>query len=123
MALGRKSVVIGRRSEDRAAAYLEGLGYVVLGRNFRGGNGELDIIAEKNGVVYFVEVKARRGGGMVSAREAVTADKQQRLLAAAEAWLQKYRSPDTPCSFLLATLEDTAGGEPLVELTEDFLCW
>lgn len=121
--MGRQSVAIGQINEQYAAAYLEKLGYAVLGRNFRAAEGELDIIAEKGGVVYFVEVKARKAGAQVSPYEAVTADKQRRLLSAAAAWLAKYRSADTPCSFLLAAIETAPAGEPQIKLIEDFLCW
>lgn len=121
--MGQKSAVIGKLNEDRAAAYLSGRGYTLLGRNFRAARGELDIIAEKDGTIYFVEVKARKAGSLVSPYEAVTTDKQRRLLAAAEAWLAKYRRPDAPCSFLLAAIENLPSGEAKIELIEDFLCW
>ncbi len=121
--MGKQSVAVGRQNEELAAAYLVNLGYKVLARNFRAAQGELDIVAEKNGMIYFVEVKARKRGSRVAAIEAVTADKQRRLLAAAEAWLQKYRGADQPCTFLLAAIENADGANPTVELVEDFLCW
>lgn len=52
----RKSV--GRAGEDIACQFLENKGFKVLERNYRKPWGEVDIVAEKDGVVRFVEVKA-----------------------------------------------------------------
>ena len=50
----------GRISEDRAVAYLMARGYTIRDRNWRLGHKEIDIVAQKNGVLVIVEVKARR---------------------------------------------------------------
>jgi putative endonuclease len=47
----------GRLGEDLAAKFIEAKGYKILERNFRTQFGEIDIIAKKNGVLIFVEVK------------------------------------------------------------------
>ena len=52
--MGKQSAQTGRESEDLAAIYLTGLGYELLARNFRGAGGELDIVCQKGGVIYFV---------------------------------------------------------------------
>lgn len=122
--MGRISAEIGREYEELVAAYLVNCGYCVLERNFRGGTGELDIVAEMGGKVYFVEVKARKAGSRVSPWEAVTQDKQRRLMSAARAWLQKrQRGGDCPCSFLLAVVENGDRSDLKISLVEDFLCW
>lgn len=83
----------GRRAEKAAATYLEMCGYKVLERNWRRPRCEIDIIAKKDDVIYFVEVKYRRddkqGGGL----EAVTPTKLRQMRYAAEAWREesKYR--------------------------------
>lgn len=48
----------GKQSEQVVSAYLESLGYSVLERNYRCRFGEIDIIASKDGVLCFVEVKS-----------------------------------------------------------------
>ena len=48
----------GNYAEDLATSYLEELGYIVVVRNFYSRFGELDIIAEKEDVLHFVEVKS-----------------------------------------------------------------
>lgn len=118
-----RSVTTGQQCEELAAAYLMNEGYEVLERNFRGGEGELDIVAEKGGKVYFVEVKARRAGSRVSAWEAVTADKRRRLMSAAVAWMQRRRGCECPCSFLLAVVENANRADLQITVVEDFLCW
>lgn len=50
----------GRTGEERAATYLEGRGFEILKKRFRGGGGEVDIIAREGEVLVFVEVKTRR---------------------------------------------------------------
>lgn len=49
---------IGSLGEGIAAQFLEGKGFTILSRNYRKPWGEIDIIAEKGGVVRFVEVKS-----------------------------------------------------------------
>ena len=49
----------GAYGEDLACRELEKNGYVILERNYRYRNGEIDIIAEKDGIIIFVEVKFR----------------------------------------------------------------
>ena len=49
---------VGRLGETIAARFLEGKGFRILDRNYRKPWGEIDIIAEKAGVVRFVEVKS-----------------------------------------------------------------
>ena len=49
---------VGQSGEDIACQFLESKGFKVLERNYRKPWGEIDIVAEKGGVVRFVEVKA-----------------------------------------------------------------
>ncbi len=49
---------VGRGGEEVAAQFLERKGYKIIEKNFRKKWGEIDVIAEKAGIVHFVEVKA-----------------------------------------------------------------
>ena len=51
---------LGFLAENIAARHLEGQGYQVIGRNYRQPWGEIDVIAQKDDVIFFVEVKANR---------------------------------------------------------------
>ena len=77
----------GRRAEGVAAAYLERRGWHVVDRNWRFHHKELDLVAERDGLVAFVEVKARAESGWGSALEAITARKRRDLAVAARGWI------------------------------------
>ena len=85
---------LGNFGERVAKAHLEAKGYRVLETNFRVREGEVDIVAQRDGVVAFVEVKTRRGDAMGSAVEAIDARKAKRLLLAAQAFGQQH--PELP---------------------------
>ena len=85
---------LGDFGERVARAHLESKGYRILATKFRVREGEVDIVAERDGVVAFIEVKTRRGDAMGSALEAIDGRKAQRLLLAAEAFAQEH--PELP---------------------------
>ena len=78
----------GLSAESRAAAYLMAKGYRVLAKRFRTPHGEIDLVARKRNLVAFVEVKAR--ASLDDAAYAVTPRQQQRIIAAAQAWLMAH---------------------------------
>ncbi len=78
----------GLSAESRAAALLIAKGFRILARRWRSPAGEIDIIARRRQLLVFVEVKAR--GDLDEAAESVTPRQQQRIAAAAEAWLARY---------------------------------
>ena len=70
-----------------AARYLRDRGYKILTSNFVCRMGELDIVADKNGLVCIVEVKTRNKNTPISPMEAVDAGKRIRLEAAAKLFM------------------------------------
>lgn len=81
---------LGDFGERLAAEHLEAHGYRIIARNYRHGRqGEIDLVAVRDGVVAFVEVRTRRGDSTGRAVESLTAAKQARLLALAEAFLEE----------------------------------
>jgi putative endonuclease len=83
-------VRLGRFGERLAAAHLEAKGYAILDRNFRCREGEIDIIAQNDGCLVFVEVRTRRGDAMGTALESITPLKCARLVAAADAYCEQH---------------------------------
>jgi putative endonuclease len=75
----------GRHAESRAAAALEAEGWAVLARRVRTPSGELDLVAEREGLLAFIEVKAR--ATLSDAAFALGQAQRGRLLRAAEAWM------------------------------------
>lgn len=74
---------IGDFGEDAATEYLENEDYEILERNFRVKAGEIDIIAEKDDTIVFVEVKTRADNHFGSPSEYVTARKMRCVKKAA----------------------------------------
>ena len=87
-----KTTELGAWGEDRAAEYLLDAGYRLLRRNFRCRVGEVDLIAQRDGVLAFVEVKLRKNSRYGEAREFVTAGKQRKIRLAASFYLAGNRS-------------------------------
>lgn len=76
-------IATGQWGERAAAAFLESLGCKILARNYRWSRAEIDIVAEKDRALHFVEVKTRRWDDVAAAREAVTRKKQRLIMSAA----------------------------------------
>jgi len=91
---------IGAATEDSAADYLIEQGMHILARNYRSTFGEIDLIAEEEGTIVFVEVKFRRNENFGAPEEAVDSRKQHRIRITAEQYLKERNLPeDTPCRF------------------------
>lgn len=83
---------LGRRGEQLAAEYLQQQGLAVLARNWRCGEGELDIVATDGAAtVVFCEVKTRSGTGFGTPLEAVTRGKRRRIRRLAFLWLTSVK--------------------------------
>jgi putative endonuclease len=85
---GSRAHTLGMRAEDAACAALVRDGWAVLGRRVRTEAGELDIVAEKDGVLAIIEVKARPT--LADAAVALSPRQQARLLAAAAIVLAEH---------------------------------
>jgi putative endonuclease len=82
---------IGRQAEAAAAKFLESQGYRVIEQNFRTRTYEIDLIAVKADVIYFVEVKYRKNDEFGSGLEYITPRKLKQMQYAAELWLQDHQ--------------------------------
>lgn len=79
--------LLGRWGEDAAAVFLKKQNYTITGRNYSCRFGEIDLIAENETYLVFVEVKLRKDAAFAEAKEFVTAAKRRRVVAAAKRWL------------------------------------
>ena len=88
----------GDRAETLAAQFLMRRGLVIVARNFRTREGEIDLVARDGATLVFVEVRMRRSQDFGGAAASITARKRERLAKAASAYLAMLgREP--PCRF------------------------
>jgi putative endonuclease len=104
------SQVLGEEGERIAEAWLAQRGWRILDRRFRSGHRDLDLVAEREGVVAFVEVKARRGKSFGHPVEAVNWRKQRELTRSAAVWIARYGSEKQMFRFdVVGVLMDESG--------------
>jgi len=89
----------GRRAEDLAAAELERHGLRIIARNWRRPEGELDLVADDNGLCVFVEVRSRTGVEQGDPLESITPRKRARVIRAARMFLDSETVPATGYRF------------------------
>lgn len=80
----------GKYGEQLASKYLEQSGFTLLHQNWRHGHWEVDIIAEKDKVLHFIEVKTRRSKNYGQPEESVGKKKIQNLINASEEYLYLF---------------------------------
>ena len=85
----RDRLELGRSGEQLAAEHLHANGYVILARNWRCREGELDLVAATSTLLVVAEVKTRSGREFGAPAEAVTADKAARIRWLAVRWRQE----------------------------------
>ncbi|WDF56270.1 YraN family protein [Mucilaginibacter sp. KACC 22063] len=78
---------LGRRGESLAKAHLESLGYEIIDENWVHGKAEIDLIAWKDSVIIFTEVKSRTGTGFGQPEDFVDNRKQKLLAEAADEYI------------------------------------
>lgn len=78
----------GRLAEDLAASALKEKNYEILERNYFNRFGEIDIIAKKEGILVFVEVKAKTGGDFGLPEDMISPRKLQRVRNMATIYMQ-----------------------------------
>ncbi len=81
---------LGQSGEEKAKALLISKGYRILHTNWRSGKLEIDIIAENNDYIVFVEVKTRTSDEFLTPSRAVTSSKQKSIIFAAETYLKRF---------------------------------
>ncbi|MGE5700904.1 MAG: YraN family protein [Clostridia bacterium] len=108
--------LLGREGESVAEKHLLDRGYVLIERNFRTREGEIDRIFLERDTLVFVEVKTRRSTLFGTPMESITWKKQRKLRQAALAFLQSSAFPAASFRFdVISVFYGSEGGEPLVE--------
>ncbi|WP_283124685.1 YraN family protein [Angelakisella massiliensis] len=102
----------GALGEQAAADYLLEKGYELLARNWHCRWGELDLVARKEEILAFVEVKTRKPGAMVSPLEAVNRTKRRKLIRSAQAYLMELGETELQPRFDVAAVTVFPGELP-----------
>lgn len=96
----------GQRSERQAEDWLQSHNLILVARNHRCRQGEIDLIMRDGDTLVFIEVRLRRHTDFGGAIASVDRRKQQRLVTAARHWL--HRHPwEGPCRFDVIGLDGT----------------
>lgn len=102
----------GYSFEERAAQWVQAQGWQILQRNYRCKLGEVDIIAEDNGQLVFIEVRSRSNRRFASAAASVDWRKQQRLLRTASLYLRNAGPRQNfPCRFDVIAFDPRQSGQ------------
>lgn len=102
---------LGRTGERLAADALTRQGYRILEKNFRCRYGEIDLIAEQQEDLVFVEVKTRRGEAWGRPEEAVTVRKQRKIAQVALYYLDMHDCGERPWRVDVVAVQMSARGK------------
>ncbi len=117
MSLSDKTAALGKVGQDCVEKYLLDQGFTIIGRNFTVKVGELDLVATKNELVCFVEVKTRREQYFPIC-SVVTKTKQQKLEKAAKWFVARNKIVDKVLRFDVATVIFADKYAPIINYLE-----
>lgn len=109
-----RHLTLGRKGEDIAARHLQKIGFVLLSRNWRCRQGELDLVATDGRTLVICEVKTRTRESFGDPAEAVTEDKVARIRRLTGQWLSIHRVGWCRIRFDVIAVYAEPGGEPRV---------
>lgn len=92
-------ITTGMRGETLAVQYLMKQGFKIITRNYRCPFGEIDIIATKDKVYVFIEVKTRRNLSFGRPSEAINKKKREHCVKTAQCFIKHFNLADVDCRF------------------------
>lgn len=114
-----ENTIIGSEGENVAAEYLKKKGYAIRHNRWHCGHLELDIVAEKDGMLVVVEVKTRSTSIYGNPECAVNDKKIRRIVNATDGYI-KYFTLDLPVRFdIISIIRDKKTGLMTIEHIED----
>ena len=91
MKIEKSTRVVGNAGEEKACDFLKENSYSIIERNFRTRSGEIDIIAKKDDVLVFAEVKALPSGNAETLSHELDLRKQRKIIKTANFFLLNHR--------------------------------
>ncbi|MBA3869575.1 MAG: YraN family protein [Anaerolineae bacterium] len=113
----------GRQGEQLAVSHLQILGYEIVTTNWRCPLGEIDIIATKDNILVFVEVRSRHAENTEASFESINARKQTKLAALANDYIDMHKLDDTIWRIDVIGVAIPRSGKAIIEHVEDALGW
>jgi len=110
---------LARAGEDAAVDFLAEKGYAILHRNIRFPEGELDIVARRQRMLVFIEVKTRRTEKYGQPYQFVSEQKQRRLIRMASRFVFLCRLKGVPVRFDIVSVVLPSGEVPKIEHIEN----
>jgi putative endonuclease len=83
------NILTGKKGEDSAFHYLSKKGYTILEQNYRYKRAEIDLIAQKDNTLVFVEVKTRKNNHFGEGEEFVSTKKIDLYHLTAEHYIEE----------------------------------
>lgn len=117
--MGRERKDFGEFGEGQAVRFLKENKYKILQRNYKTPLGEIDIIAEKEGVIVFVEVKSRSSPLFGPPYLRVTKAKRRNIIKTALFYLKKHDSLDRDVRIDVVAVNFDKTGSERFELIEN----
>ena len=118
MILNKARIILGKQGERIAELFLKKKGFKLVERNYRCAAGELDLIMLDQRVIVFVEVKTRTGIGYGTPLEAVEVRKQQKMIRAAQFFVNAKKLNQREARFDVVGIS-WRGAQPHVEHIEN----
>lgn len=87
----KNNKIVGNYGEEKARLFLEENNYQIIEKNWRTRTGEIDIIAQKGGILVFAEVKTLPNGNAETLNCVLNKRKQKRIIETAKFFLEKHR--------------------------------
>ena len=110
---------LGRKGERIAERILISKGFQIIRRNYRYGRFEVDLIAEDENLIVFVEVKTRSTKAFGNPEDFLSASQQKRLIEAANAFSFDYK-PLKNIRFDIFSIVLTSNNEEVLHLEDAF---
>ena len=114
---------LGVYGESQAARLLRSKGYTIIKTNWTCEHGEIDIVAQEDETLVFVEVRTRHAGTTERAFESIDERKQAKLATLAYAYLDAHALEDVAWRIDVVAIAVPRGGRPVIEHVEDALGW
>ena len=115
-----KHLDLGRRGESLAKAFMEQAGYEIMDENWTFGRAEIDLVAFKDGVIIFTEVKTRTGNRFGEPEDFVDARKQKLLISAADEYIYLMNHQGEVRFDIVAVLFDKQNNYTLKHIEDAF---